>query len=262
MCAINVADDPHDSFDVQKNLGVFRGSSGAGSLSAHYIIDRSGTITQAVDIHNIADHAFSNSNITAHDLFAGNARSIGIELLGFADQFRNNAQKRFDKLKKDFDDKKAKLEKDKKDLQDVLKKRQDEKASGKKKVKVNGRDVDVDDAIAKVNAAIADQDAKIGALKLDPWAENFLNFTGDKDADGVPKVFKYTDDQYQSLGELLEVVGKRYGYELVCSHHYICPSRKTDPGIHFDWSRLKPFLLPGELTGDESGAGAIHLVKI
>jgi len=258
MCNILAAPDPNDAYDLDGCLKIFKDIG----VSAHYIIERDGTVVEAVDIHNVAYHAYSDGNTSAHGLHNANTRSIGIELLGIPDKFRDQKVKQYETAKKDFEDKKAKLEKEKKDLEDVLKKRQEEKAAGKKKVKVGGKDMDVDEAISKIQTAIAAQDAKIAALKPADFVEQWETFTKDKDTDGVPLVFKYTDAQYAALGTMLEIYGKRYAYEVVCSHHYIIPAAKTDPGIYFDWSKLTGHLLPGDFSGDESGPGGLLLVKI
>ena len=258
MCNILAEPDPTKAYDLDGCLKIFKDIG----VSAHYIIERDGNVVEAVDIHNVAHHAFSSENTFAHGLHNANTRSIGIELLGIPDKFRDAKVVQYEKAKKDFADKKARLEKDKKDLEDKLKQRQDEKAAGKKKVKVGGKDMDVDEAISRIQTAITDQDAKIAALKPDDFVAQWETFTKDKDTDGVPLVYKYTAAQYASLGALLEVYGKRYGYELVCSHHFIIPAKKTDPGIYFDWSKLTPHLLPGALSGDESHGGGLHLVKI
>src|SRR5204863_6893133 len=101
--------------------------------------ERDGSVVETVDIHNVAHHAFSKENTSAHGLYSANERSIGIELLGIPDKFRDDKVEQYEKAKKSFEDKKAKLEKEKKDLEDVLKTRQKEKADGKKKVKVGGK---------------------------------------------------------------------------------------------------------------------------
>jgi N-acetyl-anhydromuramyl-L-alanine amidase AmpD len=257
MCNILAAPDPNDCFDLDDCIKIFNDAH----VSAHYIIERDGNVVEAVDVHKIADHAWSPQNIWDNGVHYANTRSIGIELLGIADGFRNDKIEQYEKAKKSFEDKKAKLEKDKKDLEEALAKRQEEKAAGKKKVKVRTGEVDVDVAISRIKDAIAAQDAKIAALKPDVFIERWDKFTKDKDSDGVPLVYKYTDAQYAALGALLEVYGKRFGYEVVCSHHYIVPSRKTDPGIYFVWDKLTPHLLPGKLTGDEAGSGGVWVVK-
>ncbi|HEV8292418.1 MAG TPA: N-acetylmuramoyl-L-alanine amidase, partial [Tepidisphaeraceae bacterium] len=258
MCNILAAPDPNDAYDLDGCLKIFKDNG----VSAHYIIERDGNVVEAVDIHNVAHHAFSKGNTSAHGLYSANERSIGIELLGIPDKFRDQKVKQFEEAKKDFEDKKAKLEKGKKDLEEALAKREGEKAAGKKKVNVNGVDTDVDVAIAKIKAVITAQDEKIAALKPADFVEQWETFIKDKDTDGVPLVFKYTAAQYEALGKMLEVYGKRYGYEIVCSHHYIIPAAKTDPGIYFDWSKLTPHLLPGDFSGDESGGGGLLVVKI
>jgi len=258
MCNIVKPPDPNESFDIEACVQIFKDLG----FNAHYIIDRDGTVVQCVDIHNVSYHAFSDQNTSAHGLYAANSLSIGIELMGIPDQFRDPKIAQYEKLKKEFETKKAKLEADKKVLQDALEKREGEKAAGKTKVKVGGKDVDVDVAISTIKTAINDQQAKIDALKPDQFVADWEKFTKDTDADGVPLVFKYTDKQYAALGAILQVVSKRYAYQVVATHHYICPNRKTDPGIYFDWSKVTTHLLPGSLSGDETHGGGVYVVKI
>jgi hypothetical protein len=258
MCGITKAEDPNDMFDVDLNIQILK----AVPVSAHYLIDRGGALVEAVDIHRVAHHAGSSQNTTAHGLYYANSRSIGIELLGIPDSFRDAKVKAIEKLQKKFDDKKAKLEADKKKLEEGLANREAEKAAGKQKVKFGKGTIDVDVAIAAIKKAIAAQDAKIAALKRDPLIDKWETFTKDKDTDGVPINFKYTKEQYATLGAVMEVVGKRYGYAVVASHHFIIPAGKTDPGIYFDWGQLTPFLLPGTLSGDEAGDGGAYVVAI
>jgi hypothetical protein len=70
----------------------------------------------------------------------------------------------------------------------------------------------------------------------------------------------YTENQYESLKQLLYEIGKRYGYNVVASHHRLGPTSgkymKSDPGMYFDWNRITGVLLPGSLDGNEKdGAG-------
>lgn len=51
----------------------------------------------------------------------------------------------------------------------------------------------------------------------------------------------YTDSQYRKLAQVLRALLDRYprlSPEAVVGHCEIAPGRKTDPGPHFDWSRL------------------------
>lgn len=48
----------------------------------------------------------------------------------------------------------------------------------------------------------------------------------------------YTDAQYATLGELLDVVITAYPIKAVRGHSDIAAGRKTDPGPLFDWSRI------------------------
>lgn len=48
----------------------------------------------------------------------------------------------------------------------------------------------------------------------------------------------YDERQYVSLARLLDALRKRYPLDAIVGHADIAPGRKTDPGPHFDWSRL------------------------
>ncbi|CAB1370403.1 1,6-anhydro-N-acetylmuramyl-L-alanine amidase AmpD [Denitratisoma oestradiolicum] len=48
----------------------------------------------------------------------------------------------------------------------------------------------------------------------------------------------FTDAQYQVLTELIAALRQRYPIAAITGHSDIAPERKTDPGPHFDWSRI------------------------
>lgn len=48
----------------------------------------------------------------------------------------------------------------------------------------------------------------------------------------------FTDVQYQVLAELIAALRQRYPIDAITGHSDIAPQRKTDPGPHFDWSRI------------------------
>ena len=45
--------------------------------------------------------------------------------------------------------------------------------------------------------------------------------------------------QYETLAALVTALAARYPIEALAGHCDIAPGRKTDPGPHFDWSRLR-----------------------
>ena len=49
----------------------------------------------------------------------------------------------------------------------------------------------------------------------------------------------YEEAQYAALLELLAALKRRYPIADVVGHSDIAPGRKTDPGVAFDWDRLK-----------------------
>lgn len=55
----------------------------------------------------------------------------------------------------------------------------------------------------------------------------------------------YEDAQYQTLAELTRALMRRYPAitpARIVGHSDIAPQRKTDPGPHFDWPRLRALL--------------------
>ncbi len=53
--------------------------------------------------------------------------------------------------------------------------------------------------------------------------------------DDVP----FTDAQYARLAQLTEALKNTYPIVGIAGHSDIAPGRKTDPGPHFDWARLR-----------------------
>ena len=54
-------------------------------------------------------------------------------------------------------------------------------------------------------------------------------------ADDIP----FEDTQYAQLSELIAALKMRYPIVDVTGHSDIAPGRKTDPGVMFDWDRIK-----------------------
>ena len=55
----------------------------------------------------------------------------------------------------------------------------------------------------------------------------------------------YTNEQYQVLAQVIEVLQNSYPLitqDRIVGHQTIAPTRKTDPGPAFDWSRLSALL--------------------
>jgi len=147
----------------------------------------------------------------------------------------------------------------KKKIQKVLDKHNTVKSAGKKTVTAGGKKIKVDTAIIRCESAIDKLNTRIDEKK--DWAEDYESFAKDKNAAGVPDVFRYPDEQIKALRQLLVQLGRRYGYKQVRSHHSIDPDRKKDPGEYFDWATITPYLPEGSLKGDEGGNGGTYTVK-
>jgi N-acetyl-anhydromuramoyl-L-alanine amidase len=48
----------------------------------------------------------------------------------------------------------------------------------------------------------------------------------------------FTEAQYRALAGLLKDLRKKFPLRDVAAHSDVAPGRKTDPGPHFDWTRL------------------------
>ena len=48
----------------------------------------------------------------------------------------------------------------------------------------------------------------------------------------------FEETQYRALVRLLAIIERRYPHADIAGHSEIAPDRKTDPGPHFDWSRI------------------------
>jgi len=49
----------------------------------------------------------------------------------------------------------------------------------------------------------------------------------------------FEDAQYEALNGLIRDLQSRYGELQFTGHSDVAPTRKTDPGPHFDWSRVR-----------------------
>jgi N-acetyl-anhydromuramoyl-L-alanine amidase len=52
----------------------------------------------------------------------------------------------------------------------------------------------------------------------------------------------FEDLQYRRLAALIRVLRRTYSFDDIVGHAEIAPGRKTDPGPHFDWQRLRQLL--------------------
>ena len=54
----------------------------------------------------------------------------------------------------------------------------------------------------------------------------------------------YETPQYAMLARLLKALSRRYPIQHVTGHSDVAPGRKTDPGLAFDWPRLRRLTAP------------------
>jgi N-acetyl-anhydromuramoyl-L-alanine amidase len=50
--------------------------------------------------------------------------------------------------------------------------------------------------------------------------------------------------QYTMLARLVKLLQRRYPIDAIAGHSDIAPGRKTDPGVAFDWARLRRLIAP------------------
>lgn len=68
--------------------------------------------------------------------------------------------------------------------------------------------------------------------------ENCNDFSIGIELEGTDFV-AFEEAQYKALAVLLKTLVRYYPVKAVVAHSDIAPGRKTDPGIHFDWNRVK-----------------------
>ena len=51
----------------------------------------------------------------------------------------------------------------------------------------------------------------------------------------------FEPEQYKCLEKLIQSILKKYPIECIVGHSDIAPSRKTDPGPYFDWTRIESY---------------------
>ncbi|MBD3261245.1 MAG: hypothetical protein GF334_06105 [Candidatus Altiarchaeales archaeon] len=75
------------------------------------------------------------------------------------------------------------------------------------------------------------------------------NYSIGIELEGDGNIIEYTDYQYEQLTWLVRDLMSRHGVidENILGHEDIAPSRKVDPGILFDWKRLRKEVNPPTL---------------
>ncbi|MDZ7261060.1 MAG: N-acetylmuramoyl-L-alanine amidase [candidate division KSB1 bacterium] len=77
---------------------------------------------------------------------------------------------------------------------------------------------------------------------------------------GDGNLFEYTDFQYEALIWLCRQKMQKFGIteDLIVGHEDVSPGRKNDPGVYFDWRRVRralysppPVVVPGRPGGEE-----------
>lgn len=78
------------------------------------------------------------------------------------------------------------------------------------------------------------------------WHAGQSNFKGREDCNNFSigieleggDDIEYTDKQYRALNDSIKALKSHYPIMDIVGHSDIAPSRKTDPGASFDWSRI------------------------
>ena len=75
------------------------------------------------------------------------------------------------------------------------------------------------------------------------WRERCNDFSVGVELEGDDAT-PFDDAQYPVLAGLIHALQERHPIEAVTGHADIAPGRKTDPGPHFNWARLRALLGP------------------
>jgi AmpD protein len=75
---------------------------------------------------------------------------------------------------------------------------------------------------------------------------NINNYSIGIELEGDGNAIEYTDFQYDRLTKLVKELMQKYNITdaNIVGHEDIAPGRKTDPGIFFDWKRLRVSIAP------------------
>ncbi len=63
----------------------------------------------------------------------------------------------------------------------------------------------------------------------------------------------FTDAQYERLSEVVDALRVRYPIGAIAGHCHVAPGRKSDPGPHFDWARLRARFPTLDLAAEKAG---------
>lgn len=204
MCA-KAAFESGEMFSIDKNVTLLNNipyKNRIIRLSAHFFIGRGGELYHGVDVNKRASHAGGK-----------NTRTIGIELLGYADQFRVEVETNYKTILSQWDKSKKNLLNSEKAMAALISKQ----AKSKPNPKLAEQIEKCAKRIQQLKSTTLAREKKKEIYEKQLAKKQNLVLAG-KD---VPEIFTFTANQYESLGKLLAVLYKRFQFPEVASHRYV-----------------------------------------